>query len=178
MFYGIIWSRSKSRKRHYKTSKSFMKLESPSFENGGRIHSTYSCEGAGISPALRFVDVPREALTLALTMHDPDVPKTLREDGNWDHWVVWNINPEKDGLREGEIPDAEVGLTTSNTHAYTPLCPPDGSHRYIFNLYALDTKLYLDKDIRRADLEDAMRGHIIAKDELIGYYCKKSLRIE
>lgn len=158
-----------------------MKLTSPSFENMTFIPDLFTCDegprGAGTNPELRFENVPENTVTLALTMHDPDVPRNLRQDGNWDHWVIWNIPPETLGIKEGETSPFITGLTTSETNAYVGPCPPDGEHRYIFRLYALDTILDLDPSVtRRAELEQAMMGHIIKQTELICLYNKRENR--
>lgn len=158
-----------------------MKITSPQFEHNTSIPDKFTCDegqrGAGLSPELVFMDVPENAVSLALTMHDPDVPTEFRADGNWDHWLIWNIDPSTSGIAEGEVPLGVQGLTTSETNAYVCPCPPDKEHRYIFQLYALDTKLDLDPaTTRRVDLEKAMEGNIIEQTELIGLYNKRENR--
>lgn len=155
-----------------------MKLQSPHFEHGGKIHSTFSFEGSGISPALEFIDIPKGTKSLALTMHDIDVPTHVREDGVWDHWIVFDMPPDTIRFIDGQIPPGVQGKTTSGTNAYVPPNPPDKLHRYIFTLYALDSEVYLDENATRKDLDNAMRGHIIESAELVGTYCKKANRVD
>ncbi len=155
-----------------------MKITSSQFENNQSIPDTYTCDvgprGAGTNPPLEFGDIPENTVSLVLTMHDPDVPTEFREDGNWDHWLIWNIDPSTTKVLEGTEPEGNSGLTTSETHAYVGPCPPDKEHRYYFRLYALDTTLELDPNTtRRAELEAAMEGHILEQVELMGTYNRK-----
>lgn len=146
-----------------------MKLTSPVFENEGKIPSVYTCDGKNVSPPLAIEDVPIEAKSLALIMDDPDVPAHIREDGMFDHWVLWNIPIDTKVIKEGEV----IGVTGSNTAGsvkYTGPCPPDREHRYFFKLYALDTELDLAEGSTKAMVEKAMEGHIIEQCELMGRY--------
>lgn len=158
-----------------------MNITSPDFENNTMIPDTYTCDegprGGGVNPELNFADIPTEAVSLVVTMHDPDVPKNLREDGNWDHWLIWNIPPETKTIEKGSTSPGIQGRTTSETNAYVGPCPPDGEHRYIFKLYALDTQLDLDPEVtRRAGLEAAIESHIIEQAELVGVYNRRENR--
>lgn len=148
-----------------------MKVQSPAFSHESSIPPQYTCDGAGVSIPLEFFDVPAEAKSLALIMDDPDVPRSIRPDGLWNHWVIWNIPPTTTGIPEGAIPPGQQGMTTSDTTSYFPPCPPDREHRYFVRLYALDTMLELDgPSATRKTLEQTMRGHIIATAELMGRY--------
>ena len=147
-----------------------MKLTSPAFEHQGKILSQYTCDGANINPPLTISDVPTQAKSLALIMDDPDVPKSLRQDNMWDHWIVFNIPPNLTEVKEGEEPQGIHGLGTSGNLDYFGPCPPDGEHRYFFKLYALDTQLNLPEKATKQQLEKAMKGHILAQAELIGRY--------
>ncbi len=149
-----------------------MKLSSPVFKQDGAIPSRYTCEGANVSPPLEISAVPGNAVSLVLIMHDPDVPHHLRPDGNWDHWVVYNLSPDLHRLHEAEKPPGVEGKTTFGRHSYGGPCPPDREHRYFFKLYALDCKLTLPKDAGRKEVEQAMQGHILAEAELMGRYEK------
>ncbi len=149
-----------------------MKLSSPAFKQGAIIPSRYTCEGANVSPPLEIEGVPGNAISLVLLMHDPDVPHHLRPDGNWDHWVVYNISPDLHSFPEAQEPPGINGKTTFGTHRYGGPCPPDREHRYFFNLYALDCMLTLPKDAGRKEVEKAMKGHILAQAELMGRYEK------
>ena len=147
-----------------------MKLTSTAFEHQGKIPSKYTCDGANISPPLRLSDVPAQAKSLVLIMDDPDVPRHLRQDGMWDHWVVFNIPASLTELKEGEEPEGTHGIGTSNNLNYYGPCPPDREHRYFFKLYALDTELKLPEKAKKQQVEKAMEGHVLAKTELMGRY--------
>lgn len=150
-----------------------MKLSSTAFRERGKIPSLYTCEGKNINPPLTFEDIPKETKTLVLIMDDPDVPKTLRADGMWDHWVLFNIPPSTHSILENakNLPGT-AGKTTSNTLAYIGPCPPDREHRYFFKLFALDISLELKVGATKAAVESAMEGHILAKAQLMGLYEK------
>ena len=148
-----------------------MRLESSTFEHEGSIPAKYTCDGENISPPLKISDVSEGAKSLVLIMDDPDVPKNLRPDGVWDHWLTWNIPPETSEIPEGQNPQGVVGKNTGGSFGYRGPCPPDREHRYFFKLYALDTTLDLPADTTtKADLEKAMEGHILSQAELMGRY--------
>ena len=150
-------------------------LRSTAFENGGTIPSRYTCDGdRAVNPPLEIRGVPEGTVSLALIMDDPDVPKALRPDGVFDHWVVFNIPPETTTIAEGEIPPGVSGANGAGQNAYTGPCPPPqykpSEHRYFFKLYALDAMLELVPGATKAEVEAAMEGHIIEKTELVGVY--------
>ena len=147
-----------------------MKLTSPAFEHQGKIPSQYTCDGANINPPLTISDVPTQAKSLALIVDDPDVPKRLRQDGMWDHWIVFNMSPKLTEVKEGEEPQGIHGLGTSGNLDYFGPCPPDREHRYFFKLYALDSQLNLSEKATKQQVEKAMQGHILAQAELMGRY--------
>jgi Raf kinase inhibitor-like YbhB/YbcL family protein len=147
-----------------------MKLTSPAFEHGGKIPSIYTCDGKDINPPLTISDVPAGTATLTLVMDDPDVPKHLRADGMWDHWIVFNISPSTHTIQEGEEPAGTHGVGTGGDVKYQGPCPPDREHRYFFKLYALDIELDLPEKATKQQVEEAMEGHIIEKAELMGKY--------
>lgn len=147
-----------------------MKVSSSAFAHNGSIPATYTCDGSNTNPPLAFFDIPKDAKSLVLLMDDPDVPKSIRPDGMWDHWVVWNIPPTTSSIKESETPQGTVGKNSGGESAYYPPCPPNGEHRYFFKLYALDTLLDLPASSRKTDVEKAMKGHILAQAELIGRY--------
>lgn len=149
-----------------------MKIISKAFENGENIPPKYTCQGQEINPPLSFLDIPKTAKSLTLIMHDPDVPKSLRADGNWDHWILFNIDPKITEIKENSVPICNFGITTSNTLTYVGPCPPDKQHRYFFTLYALDITLKSPQKPTRKMVENAMQGHILSKAELIGLYEK------
>jgi Raf kinase inhibitor-like YbhB/YbcL family protein len=147
-----------------------MKLTSTAFENKGKIPSKYTCDGPNTNPPLRISDVPSGAKSLALIMDDPDVPKNLRKDGMWDHWVVFNIPANLREIKEGEEPRGVHGSGTAGNANYYGPCPPDREHRYFFKLYALDGELDLPAKATKAQVEKAMEGHVLEKTELMGRY--------
>ncbi len=147
-----------------------MKIISSAFENGGIIPAKYTCNGENINPPLEFVDVPKEAVSLVLTMDDPDVPAQVREDRMWDHWIKFNIPSTVRKIEEGVEPAGVAGVGTSGNLKYHGPCPPDTKHRYFFKLYALDTELDLPEGATKKEVEQAMVGHIIDQAELIGFY--------
>src|SRR3989344_2940443 len=147
-----------------------MKLTSSMFEHNHSMPSKYTCDGENMSPPLIISDVPENTKSLVLIMDDPDVPKNLRADGMWDHWIVWNISPQTKEIAEGQEPEGVHGLGTANNLNYHGPCPPDREHRYFFRLFALDTILNLPEKRMKAEVEQAMEGHVIDKAELIGLY--------
>ena len=145
-------------------------LTSPAFKNNEKIPVKYSCDGENTSPALNFNNIPAGTKQLVLTMHDPDVPKTLLPSGNFDHWFVWDIPANSKGIPEGG--GAKMGMNGTGKPGYIGPCPPDRQHRYFFRLYAVDIPLQGKMFKDRAALEDAIKGHILAQSELIGLFDK------
>jgi len=150
-----------------------MELISSAFEHEGSIPSKYTCDGENINPPLRIADIPPSTESLVLIMEDPDVPKHLKEDGMWDHWVVFNMPPDTYHIPEGSRPEGTHGVGTSGDMGYFGPCPPDREHRYFFKLFALDTKLELHEKPTKADVEVAMKDHILDQTELMGRYERK-----
>jgi len=140
-----------------------MKITSPEFEHAGFIPRRFTCDGEDVNPALVFEDIPQDARSLALIVDDPDAPMRT-----WIHWVVFNI-PVQNGIRENSVPGT-LGSNDFKRQRYGGPCPPIGTHRYFFKLYALDTTLDLKEGIEKGDLEKAMDGHILEAAELIGHY--------
>ncbi|MBF0331053.1 MAG: YbhB/YbcL family Raf kinase inhibitor-like protein [Candidatus Omnitrophica bacterium] len=143
-----------------------MMLTSPDIREGELIHHKFTCQGINISPALEYVNVPDAAKSLALIVHDPDALP-----GDWVHWVVFNIPPDKVEFSQGWAYGLE-GKNSSGKEAWEGPCPPTGKHRYIFEAYALDAMVNLKKGATRQELEAAMQGHILDKAELMGLYEK------
>ena len=146
-------------------------IQSPAFQPNGPIPSKFTCDGAGVNPALTFTGVPAKAQTLVLIMDDPDVPKNLMPSGVFDHWLIWNLPATSKGFAEA-APEAKAGLNGMGQQGYMGPCPPDREHRYFFKLYALDTSLTA-KITNKAELEAAMKGHILEQAELVGRYARK-----
>lgn len=155
------------------SSTSNMQLISSAFSNGGSIPKEFTCEGQSVNPPLTFEGIPDNAKSLVLIMDDPDVPRNLKPDGMFDHWVVFNMEPSTRGINTGEHIGTE-GSNGSGKPGYTGPCPPDREHRYFFRLYALDTKLTLRSGATKAEVLDALKGHIVAESELMGRYNKQS----
>ncbi len=153
-------------------------LTSPAFSNHGPIPTMYTCEGRNISPPLNWGSVPENARSLALIVDDPDAPDPKAPRVTWVHWVLYNIPPDATGLPEGagsgELPPG-TGQGRNSWHriGYGGPCPPIGRHRYFFKLYALDTVLKGLRGPTKAQLEDAMRDHVIARFALVGTYQKE-----
>jgi Raf kinase inhibitor-like YbhB/YbcL family protein len=143
-----------------------MKIESPAFQNNERIPSKFTCDGQNINPQLRFSEVPEEAKSLVLISDDPDAPM-----GTWVHWTVWNIPPETREIPEDSVPEGSVeGLTSFGKPGYGGPCPPSGTHRYFFKLFALNTRLDLPPETSAGELETAALNHAIEKAEFYGLY--------
>lgn len=146
-----------------------MKLLSPAFENNQYIPPQYTCDGQNINPLLQILEVPENAKSLVLIMDDPDAPL-----GNWVHWLVWNIDPKTKEIAPNSSPPLAIqGITSFGQAGYGGPCPPSGTHRYFFKLYALDVILDLSPHSNKTQLETAMKNHIIAKTELIGLYQRR-----
>lgn len=140
-----------------------MKLTSSAFRYNEKIPDKYTCKGENVNPSLSIKEIPEKAENLVLIMDDPDAPKGL-----WVHWVVWNI-PVISKIDEDNVPEGSVqGLNDFNKHEYGGPCPPSGIHRYFFKIYALDSKLDLDRNSRKQNVEKAIQGHVLAEAELIG----------
>lgn len=146
-----------------------MKITSPAFSNGGKIPSKFTCDGEDVSPPLTFSEVPAGAASLALICDDPDAPgKTFV------HWTAWNINPRLAQVGEGQkLEGATEGTTDFGKNGWGGPCPPSGTHRYSFRLYALDKSLDLAPQDPKQQLESAMENHILAETELVGLYSRE-----
>jgi Raf kinase inhibitor-like YbhB/YbcL family protein len=142
-----------------------IKVFSSAFESNRTIPRNYTCNGKNINPPLEFEGIPEEAETLVLIVDDPDAPmKTFT------HWIVWNIEPVAK-IEKDSIPGVE-GINDFRKIGYGGPCPPSGTHRYFFRIYALDRQLELKAGASRKELESEMIGHIIAEGELMGKYSK------
>lgn len=142
-----------------------MKITSSEFGNNKLIPAKFTCEGQDINPALEICDIPSVTKELALIVDDPDAPI-----GTWVHWVVYNIALVS-RIEENSIPGKQ-GVNTLGKKVYHGPCPPSGTHRYFFKIYALDKELDLPEGASKGALEKAMQGHILDKAELIGLYQK------
>ena len=147
-------------------------MSSPSFINGGEISKKFTCDGPDVSPQLIWSNAPKESVSFALLVDDPDAPV-----GNWNHWAIWNIPANSQGLpeavlRSSQLADGSIqGTNDFRKIGYNGPCPSAGKpHRYYFKLYALDTKLELRAEAGKKELEAAMKGHIRAQAEWMGQY--------
>ncbi|NOY55482.1 MAG: YbhB/YbcL family Raf kinase inhibitor-like protein [Actinobacteria bacterium] len=148
-----------------------MRLSSPAFAHNTLIPSRYTCDGFDVNPPLRISDVPSGTMSLVLFVDDPDAPDPKAPKMVWDHWVVWNIDPTTTEIGEGSVPAGAVqGKNSWGRNDYGGPCPPIGTHRYFFKLFALDTTLALTPSASKADVEAAFDGHVIDQTELIGTY--------
>lgn len=143
-----------------------MNITSEAFEHGSSIPVDYTCDGENVNPPLQFGDVPDEAKSLALIMDDPDAPTGL-----FTHWLVWNMAPDIGKIAERSTPATGLqGTNDFKESGYGGPCPPSGTHRYFFRLYALDQELDLAEGADRHALDAAMDGHVIDSAELMGIY--------
>jgi Raf kinase inhibitor-like YbhB/YbcL family protein len=145
-----------------------MKITSSAFQQGANIPSKFSCDGANTSPPLEVADAPSGAKSLVLIVDDPDAPSGL-----FTHWAVWNISPQASTIAEGSTPKGVQGTNDFGKSGYGGPCPPSGTHRYYFKIFALDRQLDLPFGAKRGKLDEAMRGHVIAQGELMGRYSRK-----
>ncbi|HJV35934.1 YbhB/YbcL family Raf kinase inhibitor-like protein [Geomonas sp.] len=143
-----------------------MNLSSPEFAKGQPIPAKYSCKGDDVNPPLVIEGVPAEAKALALIMDDPDAPV-----GTWVHWVMWNIEPSTKQIAQSSVPaGAQQGINSWKRNNYGGPCPPSGTHRYFFKLYALKERLDLPASTTSQQLEHAMHGKVLAQCELMGTF--------
>lgn len=143
-------------------------LTSSAFANNQPIPAAYTCKGQNNQPPLTIGNVPGGAKSLALIMRDPDAV-----NGEWTHWLLWNINPSMKELAENSSPiGATSGTTSFGKPGYDGPCPPAGSgiHRYIFDLYALDASIDLPTTANRSQLDNAIKTHQLGHTELIGSF--------
>jgi Raf kinase inhibitor-like YbhB/YbcL family protein len=145
-----------------------MKITSSAFQEGAGIPSKFSCDGANTSPPLQIAEVPSGAKSLALIVDDPDAPSGL-----FTHWAVWNISPQINAIAEGSAPKGVQGTNDFGKSGYGGPCPPSGTHRYYFKIFALDRELDLPSGAKRSQLDAVMKGHVVAHGELMGRYSRK-----
>jgi len=149
--------------------KDTLTLSSPAFEHNGNIPVKYTCDGVNVNPPIFIKQVPAGTKSLALIVDDPDAPS-----GTWVHWVLWNMDPAIKEIKEDSFPKgAKQGMNDFRQQTYKGPCPPSGTHRYFFKLYALDTTLTLHANATKAELEKSMKGHIIEKAHLVGFYKRR-----
>ena len=145
-----------------------MNITGSAFQQGGNIPSKFTCDGGNTTPPLQITGVPPEAKSLALISDDPDAP-----GGLFTHWVVWNIPPQTGSIAEASASKGVQGTNDFGKSGYGAPCPPSGTHRYYFRVFALDCELDLHSGAKRSQLDAAMKGHVLAQSELIGRYGRK-----
>lgn len=167
--FGSVGSTSRQEKRSEVSNKSDnMKITSSAFGDGQVIPPKYSCDGEEVNPPLKIEEVPVQTETLVLVVDDPDAP-----GGTFTHWTVWNINPGVGDIEEDSVPRGAVeGTTSFEEVGYGGPCPPGEKHRYRFKVYALDKELSLKRGASKEELDRALEGHVIEKDELVGVYSR------
>jgi Raf kinase inhibitor-like YbhB/YbcL family protein len=150
-----------------------LNIKSPAFESGEFIPKKYTCDDVNISPPLEWTELPDGVKSIALICDDPDAPM-----GTWVHWVIYNIPPTTNKLSEN-IPTEKVlengalqGTNDFHKIGYGGPCPPGGTHRYFFKVYALDTELDLGEGATKEVLLNGMQSHILAEGELVGKYSR------
>jgi Raf kinase inhibitor-like YbhB/YbcL family protein len=150
-----------------------MKLKSEAFSHGDAIPAKYSCKGSDVSPPLEWSDVPAGTESFVLICDDPDAPV-----GTWDHWIYFNIPPDAAALPEavpsGEHPElgGVQGRNSWRRNEYGGPCPPSGTHRYFFRLYALDTMVDLNPSAKKKGVLQLIQPHILAEAELMGTFSR------
>lgn len=145
-----------------------LKITSSAFHEGGDIPSQFTCDGSDTSPPLQIAGVPPEAKSLVLIADDRDAP-----GGLFTHWLIWNVSPQTTSIPEGSAPKGVQGANDFGKTGYGGPCPPPGTHRYSFKVFALDRDLDLRSGAKRTQVDAAMKGHILAQGELVGRYSRK-----
>ncbi len=146
-----------------------LSISSPAFAGNGNIPSRFTCQGLDVNPPLVIKNIPPGTVSLALVVDDPDAPV-----GTWVHWVAWNISAATGEIGENSVPPGCVqGRNDWKRNSYGGPCPPSGTHRYFFRLYALNSELHISANSTAADLRQAMKGRIIGESELVGLYKKR-----
>ena|SRR5436190_7182171 len=143
-----------------------LRVLSTAFSHDGQIPSKYTCEGENINPPLEVSGYPPNTKSLAMIVEDPDAPR-----GVYDHWVVWNIPPGQ-AIAQDSRPGVAGRNSFGNTDYGGP-CPPSGSHRYFFKVYALDSQLNIEPGSDKKALQNAMKEHVLASGELMAHYQKR-----
>lgn len=152
-----------------------MRIKSPAFEEGNPIPSIFTCQGDNHNPPLEFFDIPPSVQGLALIVDDPDAATDPKGPGKtFTHWVLWNIPPQTLKIEENTSPEgSEQGQNSGGNVGYTGPCPPTGTHRYFFKLYALNKRLSVSSNITKEELENEISSALVDKAELMGTYEKQ-----
>jgi len=141
-------------------------VRSSAFQSGGMLPAQFTCKGANHNPPLRIQGIPKGAKSLVLIVDDPDAP-----GGLFTHWLVWNIDAATTEIGEnGPPPHAVEGTNDFDKVGYSGPCPPSGTHRYYFRVFALDRTITLKPGAKRGALDRALEGHIIGRGELMARF--------
>ncbi len=166
LIFTVIFFRTKIMGEPKKKKMPPFRLESPAFANGNFIPRRYTCQGKDVNPPLHWQNVPAGCQSLALIVDDPDAP-----GGTWTHWLLWKINPQLGEIGENSLPPGSIqGYNDFRRLNYGGPCPPQGTHRYFFRLYALDFVPQLPSGANRNSLETVIKPHIIGQAILMGRY--------
>lgn len=171
IFIEVIFPQQKQKEQRKMTT---IKLESTAFKESEIIPFQYTCDGKNISPPLQWSGIPENAKSIALIVDDPDAPM-----GDWVHWIIYNIPPAIYHLEENILHDKKLkngafqGINDFRKNGYGGPCPPSGTHRYYFKIYALDLTLEENPNMTKKMLLDKMKGHILAEGQLMGKYKRK-----
>jgi Raf kinase inhibitor-like YbhB/YbcL family protein len=144
-------------------------VECPEFNQNGHIPLQYTCDGENINPPVEISNIPADAKTLALIMEDPDAPS-----GTFIHWLLWNFYPQDKIMEKTSF--GVSGINSFGRTGYAGPCPPSGTHRYYFKVFALDRELTIVAGEDKKSLLEAMEGHVLATGELMGRYSSKRVR--
>lgn len=153
-----------------------MTITSTAFSHQGEIPTQYTCEGQDVSPPLSWSGLPAGTKSLVLIVDDPDAPDPAAPRMTWVHWVLYNLPPTATGLPEAVKtlpPGTREGQNDWKRTGWGGPCPPIGRHRYFFKLYALDTVLPDLGSATKARVEEAIKGHVLTRAEIVGTYQKK-----
>ncbi len=173
--YFLFFQRSANQNKEANIDFKFMAnfiLKSPAFNNNEPIPSKYTCDAQNINPPLQIENIPLGTKSLVLIMDDPDATGGV----TWDHWLIWNLNPDLRTIEENQVPAGAIqGTTSFGEIKYGGPCPPKGSnpHHYMFRLYALDSILNLPAGASKTEIEEAIKNHKLGETVLIGLYGRK-----
>jgi len=143
-------------------------ITSSVFKHNSKIPSKYTCDDKNINPPLEFSDIPKETKSLVLIVDDPDAPSKT-----WVHWIAYNIDPSTTKIEENSVPrEALQGTTDFGKPGYGGPCPPSGTHRYFFKLYALDTILDAPNGLTKQQVLEKVKDYVIEEAELVGLYSR------
>ncbi len=158
--------------QNFKDENQKMNITSSAFSSEELIPPKYTCDGENISPPLSWSHAPKSTRSFVLICDDPDAPM-----GTWDHWILFNIPVEiaafPENISVSELSGIKSGRNSWGRNGYGGPCPPSGTHRYFFKLYALDSMLSVQEGSSKKEIENAMDGHILAEAVLMGRYKRK-----